>query len=249
MQPGHKIENAFIHKFFDKLALNLEKYKSENVQLWREIVSILSCFDKVRFARYVAILQERDIKKLVLKSNNKLQHLIDKKFGCTTNPNIGSNVLNLSSHDLSPSELMVLDHGLDFCIPLPNVKRKELFSEFEILNAQAERIAPVSETKTRDSKAKLNDLAHSYASTPVSHSEFKWRKEHFAVIKTLRQDPALVITRPDKGSGVVILNNHEYVDKMSVILDDKDKIEKLGPVATHDSTASLETKFQKKLVK
>ena len=144
---------------------------------------------------------------------------------------------------------MVLDHGLDFCIPLPGVKREEVFSEFEILNAQAERLARVSETKIRDLRAKLNDLAHSYASTPVSHSEFKWRKEQFAVIKTLRQDSSLVITRPDKGSGVVILNHHDYVDKMSVILNDKDKFEKLGPVATHDSTVSLETKFQKKLVK
>ena len=43
------------------------------------------------------MLQERDIKKLVLKSNSKLQQLIYKKFGCITNPNIGSNVLNLSS--------------------------------------------------------------------------------------------------------------------------------------------------------
>ena len=35
------------------------------------------------------------------------------------------------------------------------------------------RLQPVSTTHVGDLKARLNDLAHSYAGTPISYSEFK----------------------------------------------------------------------------
>lgn len=59
----------------------------------------------------------------------------------------------------------------------------------------------------------------------------------------------LIITRPDKGSGVVILNHYDYVDKMTTILNDISKFIKLGPFDSYDSTVTLENRFQRKLIK
>ena len=46
-----------------------------------------------------------------------MKHLIHKKLGCSENPNINQNVLNLSSSQLSMLDLSVLSYGFDYCIP------------------------------------------------------------------------------------------------------------------------------------
>ena len=100
-----------------------------------------------------------------------------------------------------------------------------------------------------DIQTRLNDLAHSYAGSHVSYSEFKWHREQFRSLKSLKNDRPLLIIRPDKGSGVVIMNYENYVDKITAILEDTTKLSKLSPVDTHDHTVSIETKFQNILIK
>ena len=43
--------------------------------------------------------------------------------------------------------------------------------------------------------------------------------EELAAIKSLRSNQNLIICKPDKGNGVVVLNKKEYVDKMNEILE------------------------------
>ena len=69
----------------------------------------------------------------------------------------------------------------------------------------------------------------------------------YQAIKTLRRNEKILITRLDKGSGVVILNKSNYVTKMENILNDASKFECLDPAATADKTATIETKFQNRL--
>ena len=73
------------------------------------------------------------------------------------------------------------------------------------------------------------------------------QNECYQSIKSLRRNEKILITRPDKGSGVVILNKSDYVTKMGNILNDASKFECLGPAATADRTATIETKLQNRL--
>ena len=57
----------------------------------------------------------------------------------------------------------------------------------------------------------------------------------------------ILIARPDKGSGEVILNKSDYITKMGNILNDASKFQCLGPAATADRTATIETKLQNRL--
>ena len=82
-----------------------------------------------------------------------------------------------------------------------------------------------------------------HAGTPVSSWESDWRSEHFCTVKSLRSNNSIVITRTDKGSGVVILDYQCYVDKMMPILGDTSKFLRLGPVDSFDHTTSIETEF------
>ena len=157
-------------------------------------------------------------------------------------------VLDLSSVEIFNLEHTILAHGLDHCILSSIIKREEIFSEFEVLFTQLRRLQPVSTDSVSDVKARLNDLAHAYAGTPVSSWESSWRGVHYRTLKALCNNDSIVITRPDKGSGVVILDHQSYVDKMMVILSDTSKFLRLGPADNFDHTASIETKFQRRLV-
>ena len=57
--------------------------------------------------------------------------------------------------------------------------------------------------------------------------------EELAAIKSVRNNQDLVICKPDKGNGVVVLNKKKYVDKINVILNNQLKFKKM------DSNSSL----------
>ena len=68
-------------------------------------------------------------------------------------------------------------------------------------------------------------------------------------IKSLRSNKAILITKADKGSGVVILNKSDYVNKMECILSDISKFKFLGPVSKFDKNGKNEAKLQRHLLK
>ena len=96
---------------------------------------------------------------------------------------------------------------------------------------------PISSNEIRALKAKLSDVAHTYFGTHIDLGDFNMHKEHFQAIKSLRCNEQILITKPDKGSGVVNLNKSDYIIKMGCILDGKTKFLSLGGVELHDSTA------------
>ena len=100
----------------------------------------------------------------------------------------------------------------------------------------------------RDFKARLNDLAHAYVGTPMSSWESNCRSEHFRTFKSLRSNNSIVITRPDKGYGVVILDYQCYVNKMMSLLSETSKFMRLGPVDCFDHSTSIEIRFLRSLV-
>ena len=82
-------------------------------------------------------------------------------------------------------------------------------------------------------------------------SGFLWQKNHFEVAKCLKRNPDILLTRSNKGAGVMILNWTDYITKMATILDDTIKFLKLGDLSV-DDTHKLEIKFfelfKKKLI-
>ena len=50
---------------------------------------------------------------------------------------------------------------------------------------------------------------------------------HFESVKQLKMNKGVVLTRPDKGFGLVILNKADYLRRMDAILGDTDEFLKL----------------------
>ena len=59
----------------------------------------------------------------------------------------------------------------------------------------------------------------------------------------------IVITKPDKGNGVVLLRREDYVRKMEEILSQPDKFEKLGDMDTKDRILMQERALQALLLR
>ena len=76
------------------------------------------------------------------------------------------------------------------------------------------------------------------------HNRFSLEKQHLQTIRQLTNNKDLVITRPDKGKGVVIMKKSDYIAKMNDVLNDKSKFIRLGPVSEMDHTAGAETSMQ-----
>ena len=72
-------------------------------------------------------------------------------------------------------------------------------------------------------------------------------RECLQAIKSLRFNKDILITKPDKGYGVVIFNSTHFIAKMETMLCDSNKLICLDPVKENDNTAKLKTKLQRRL--
>lgn len=67
----------------------------------------------------------------------------------------------------------------------------------------------------------------------LSQEGFKYKvntndcKVNIDVLENLRKDKDIIVTKPDKGKGIVILNKSDYILKTKDILDDSSKFKKL----------------------
>ena len=71
---------------------------------------------------------------------------------------------------------------------------------------------------------KYNNSKHSQSLNPLTRAEQK-------ALSILRRNKDIVILKPDKGNGVVILNKTDYINKVESLLSDKSKF---GPTKEDD---------------
>ena len=73
-------------------------------------------------------------------------------------------------------------------------------------------------------------------------------KDCFQAINSLQKNDVIIIIKPDKDSGVVLLNRSDHVEKINKILEDESKFKKFDPVSSNDNTVKIQLRFQKRLL-
>ena len=127
-----------------------------------------------------------------------------------------------------------------------SINSAEVFAEIEMLYVQLKRHSLVPTTNVAYLKARLTDLVQTFANTTVDSQSFLWQRMHFESAKQLKINNDVVLTRPDKGAGEVILNKADYLSKMDSNRGDTDRFLKLGDLS-FDDTKRTENKLQKRL--
>ena len=62
--------------------------------------------------------------------------------------------------------------------------------------------------------------------TSVSKYRIILTKKHKGALRELKNNKDIIISRPDKGSGVVIMSKCDYINKLHSIMDDWSKFQK-----------------------
>ena len=170
--------------------------------------------------------------KLSRNSEFNLRKAIDWIYGqFPTGPDLDRCVTNFSSRPMSLTKMEALSRGLRYCIP-PNkkfIKQELIDTEFENLFRQIHDLLPIDDSRISQLKAKLVHLSKNYLAEFVP-SFANLPPKHVNALHLLKQDSSIVICRPDKGSGVIVLDKTDYIERMAVILCDSTKFSKTDKI-------------------
>ena len=150
-------------------------------------------------------------------------------------------IINLSNYRLSDNEVSLLKNSLYFAIPPANLIKTNILLSFEnMCNFLTSNLKDKEKTgKTVSQLSHLENSYYSYYKPSVSTL-----KKH-GILKRLRNNREIVILRPDKGNGVVIMSRKDYICGMNDIIDDRSKFKLL----TKDPTSLGEGQLQRSLRK
>ena len=142
---------------------------------------------------------------------------------------------------LTETEKSVLARGLHLCLPPKNVDKYEVKSSFEPLFRDLKRHEPTLTVENEDRlKCQLKNISYNYIySYDFSKQKHILSKEEWETLKDLRKDDSIIITKPDKGNVVVIVNKHDHLTKMKQLISDETKFKKLTENPTKSREQSL----------
>ena len=222
--------SVFYQEATEKL-LNMEiQYKERlfrkhqtSVKLFECLRNSLSLLDFITFRYYVNKNMNsyvQDVKRVherkLLNLGITVPHFLDPK----------KVVFNFSDYQLSEREEFLLSLGLDFCLPNFKPSYSHFFLSFEMLFHRLRKLDILSDLK--NFQGELQQFAQkSYMKLKSNWLPF-FRKKDYDILKQLSLKSNLVITKPDKGKGTVILNKEDYTTKMSTILSDQSKFQYIG---------------------
>ena len=219
--------------------------RKEYTSKWIEVREQLSYLDQLRVCKLVNQTTERLLHQVKTKNDKTIRWLIKSQLGEGTLRH--STIINLLDTEINDLQKDVLCRGLNFGVP-PKLSSEEIAAEFELCWQQLEDIATTKEKRSA-CKASLANIAQRYGSAKIDRTGYPLRKEHLRTISELKRDNNIILTRPDKGNGVVVLNRDDYNKKMLAILSDTDKFERIGEVETHDNTTLQERALQAYLLR
>ena len=164
---------------------------------------------------------------VVHKQNGKLKRLGLSVNYDKTPPN--KLIINLSSEVLSREQTEALCLGLKFCFNPLKLDYTRYFAPFEYLHDKlmSKNIYELFPDAPNYFSANFRTIALKY------YYSFKPRISHYhqkliSCLRSLSKKTNLIITKPDKGNGVVIQNKTDYTNKMLNILNDPVNFEKIS---------------------
>ena len=162
----------------------------------------------------VSITHSRKLKALGINVNSSID--IDKV------------IFNLSSRSLTNREKEVLSLGLDFALPPSRIGFVKFFLPFEKLCSMLKNCKiykynwnHVWHNISSLARNSFNQYCHQI-NNPDNQSDIG------AVLQSLKDDDSIVISRPDKGKGVVILDKVDYDSKLDQIISDRSKFRRIN---------------------
>ena len=143
-------------------------------------------------------------------------------------------ITNLMQYKLSQGETDLIKAGLYFSIQPDKIRKSEIFTTFEKIHSSFLNNLKSEETKSQI-KVYLSYLANSYF---YNYKPSPRILRQHRVLQNFRKNKDIVITKPDKGKGVVILDRKLDNNAIEKIISDTSKFEKINKDPTLKREAS-----------
>ena len=154
-------------------------------------------------------------------------------------------IFNYSDYVLSKKEKFLLALGIDFCLPNFRPSFSKFFLPFELFfNSICNLPTHINLESARQTIQTIAHKAYSKCKSPTWLPFLK--KEDFEILKKLSQHRNIVICKPDKGKGTVLMHRSDYVNKMKTVLSDHSKFLKIG-VPDYSTIFKTEDKINRAL--
>ena len=214
--------------FKKKSLKKLQKKYNELLFDFKSSVSFLSYY-------FALFSLNKDYKKYF--SHTELIHsrkLVNLGYNSTKHPSTDRVLFNLSDRVLSETEKSALSFGLNYCLTPRKIKLVDHYTPFEQLANQLTHKEFFNNTAEREAKFKSdvkNIASSSYNLINRNKLSSNLPDNYLKALKNLSNDPNIVILKPDKGNGTVIMNKSDYINKVNDIIgdDSKFKIETSNP--------------------
>ena len=248
------LHNSLLYKSWQKKLLNLEISTKEKEiretqlklsQSRDHLKSLVSRLDYLCLLKFI----ERKTTQLKVKvsavHDRKLHNIGGRLSLNSCDPD--KVIFNYSSTTLSNREKFLLSFGLDFCLPVFKPSFYKYFLDFENLINRLKRLK-LSQGFNFDMVVKcVQDVAcktfYGFKRSKVFSPIFS--RADINILRSLGKKEDLVICKPDKGKGVVLLDRADYVYKMNDILNDATKFTKL----VYADIYKLKTKVEDKVIR
>ena len=145
-------------------------------------------------------------------------------------------IMNLSGYNLTPDQLEALKFGLTHSIYPPTISKTDIFACFELISHTMKRHL-IDTSNTSKIVADLSHLAHCYISS--YRPTIADLKKH-SILRSLRKNRDIVILKPDKGNGIVILDSTAYDNGLFSIINDSSKFKPISKDPTLTREGSLQ---------
>ena len=202
-----------------KVERNYKYLESAVVYYSSKLKVVLSLEDFDKFNNYVEEVVIKQKNKTIKDNSKKLNDLILRKFGTLAR----YKVFNYSDRQLTEQESFALSLGINFSLPPKHVDKELIFLGFECFYKQLSTLKSRSVDEETAMKVNLSSLAYNYSKSKPEKSSLLNLSEIRKVVQDLKNDSSLIISKPDKGNGCVIMNRSDYLEKMNVIVGDSTK--------------------------
>ena len=224
----------------------LQKRIKEKNQLQKERTKIESDL-KSTMTWFDWLILKKALKKNVEIALQKLTKTHEKKLRSLTKNNVTpfhhkEIIKNLSAFPSTQDELDILKNGLNHSIPPKRLIKSDILSTFEMVH----RCMKEDLKDGKDPAALKAELSHMancyfYNYTPSRNT----LKKH-NILTRLKKNVQLVVLKPDKGNGVVVMNRTDYDKALYNIVNDTSKFKKLAKDVTRLREGQLQ-RFMRKL--
>ena len=183
-------------------------------------------------------LLENELAKVKQRHGSKFDKLVVEKAlknGIEQNPN--EVISNLTGEDLTNEEKEVLSYGLKHGVAT-NVKEEDIIPVVEAFYGKLLDIKIIKTSHMAPQRVKYALRAFAYNIIEIDDRRFGNDKKIIKVIRNLKK--RMIILKPDKGQGVVLIKKLDYVSSMEKIFEDKSKFKEVDVDPTSTRTETIQ---------